>query len=486
MTQTMRVRYAPSPTGHLHIGGARTALFNYLLARKNNGQFIIRFEDTDQSRHVESAEEKQLSGLKWLGLTWDESTDIGGAFGPYRQTERLELYKPCTEQLLSSGHAYECFCTEAELEVEREAQQARGETPKYAGACRELTAEQRAEKRAAGLVPTIRFRVPQNREIVFEDAVRETVRFHTDEIGDFIIVRPDGIPMYNFAVVMDDHQMEISHVIRGEEHLTNTPRQILLYEALGWEAPQFAHISLILNSDRKKMSKRDESIIQFVEQYKELGYLPEAVLNFIVLLGWSPEGEQEMLTLADVEQQFSLDRISKSPAVFDVEKMKWMNNQYLKQAPLSGLVELAIPILQKANLIPSGDLSAEQLAWVEALVGLYQEPMRYVAELPELSAPLFHEQVIFEDEAQVVLAEEQVPTVLAAFQQQVAGIEEWRVELIQQALKTVQKETGAKGKALFMPVRAAVTGQTHGRDLNQTIWLLGKSRVLQRLQALIK
>lgn len=486
MAATMRVRYAPSPTGHLHIGGARTALFNYLLARKNNGQFIIRFEDTDQSRHVDSAEEKQLSGLKWLGLSWEESTDVGGAFGPYRQTERLHLYKPCTEQLLRDGHAYECFCTEQELEAAREAQQARGETPKYSGTCRELTAEQRVAKRAEGLVPTIRFRVPQNREIIFEDAVRETVRFHTDEIGDFIIVRPDGIPMYNFAVVMDDHQMEITHVIRGEEHLTNTPRQILLYEALGWDAPQFAHISLILNSDRKKMSKRDESIIQFVEQYRELGYLPEAVLNFIVLLGWSPEGEQELLTLSEIEQQFSLERISKSPAVFDVEKMKWMNNQYLKQADVNRLVTLAIPILQNAGLISAGELSATQKEWVTVLVGLYQEPMRYLAELPELSAPLFRDDVLFEEEAQTVLGEEQVPAVMVSFVQQLEGIEEWRVELIQQALKNVQKETGAKGKALFMPVRAAVTGQTHGRDLNQTIWLLGRERVVQRLQAFVK
>jgi nondiscriminating glutamyl-tRNA synthetase len=483
MTATLRVRYAPSPTGHLHIGGARTALFNYLLARKLGGQFIIRFEDTDQSRHVEHAEEKQLAGLKWLGLNWDESTDIGGPNGPYRQTERLHLYRPVIEQLLASGDAYECFCSEEELERVREEQQARGETPRYAGTCRHLSEEQKAAHRASGRTPSIRFRVPEDETITFEDSVRGTVSFHTSEIGDFIIVRPDGIPTYNFAVVMDDHQMAITQVIRGEEHLTNTPRQLLIYRALGWEAPQFAHISLILNQDRKKMSKRDESIIQFIEQYRDLGYLPEAVVNFIALLGWSPVGEQELFTLAEITEQFGLDRIAKSPAVFDVEKMKWMNNQYIKQADLARLTELAIPHLQRAGRIPA-ELDEQTTAWVHALVGLYQEPMRAVSEIVELSADFFRDQVTdVEAEAQIVLQEEQVPAVLAAFAAQCEQLMEWDVTAIQASIKSVQKETGAKGKALFMPIRAALTGQTHGRDLNQTIWLLGRERVLARLRA---
>ncbi len=482
MTATMRVRYAPSPTGHLHIGGARTALFNFLLARNSGGQFIIRFEDTDQSRHVEHAEEKQLSGLKWLGVTWDESTDIGGPNGPYRQTERLHLYQPVTKQLMNTGHAYECFCSEEELERVREAQQSRGETPRYAGTCRSLTEHQKQELRDSGRKPTIRFRVPVDRTITFTDAVREDVSFHTSEIGDFIIVRPDGIPMYNFAVVMDDYQMSITHVIRGEEHLTNTPRQILIYEALGWQAPQFAHISLILNQDRKKMSKRDESIIQFIEQYRELGYLPEAVVNFIALLGWSPGGEQELFSLDEIIKAFDMQRISKSPAVFDVEKMKWMNNQYIKLADPDRLTQLAIPYLQTAGHIPAGELDESTYGWVKALVVLYQEPMRAVSEILELSRDFFRQFVQdIEDEATNVLKEEQVPAVLAAIQQQFMSLEVWDVASIQAAIKTVQKETGAKGKALFMPIRAAITGQTHGRDLNQTIWLLGKDRVLNRL-----
>lgn len=482
MSTGLRVRYAPSPTGHLHIGGARTALFNFLLAKNSGGQFIIRFEDTDQSRHVEHAEEKQLSGLKWLGVTWDESTDIGGPNGPYRQTERLHLYRPVVEQLLRDGHAYECFCTEAELEKVREEQQARGETPRYIGTCRHLTDVQKSEHRTGGRNPVIRFRVPEDRTITFQDGVRGEVSFHTSEIGDFIIVRPDGIPMYNFAVVMDDHQMHITNVIRGEEHLTNTPRQILLYEALGWQAPQFAHISLILNQDRKKMSKRDESIIQFIEQYRELGYLPEAVVNFIALLGWSPGGEQELFSLDEMVKLFSMDRISKSPAVFDTEKMKWMNNQYIKSADPDRLTQLAIPFLQDANRIPDGELDAQTYEWVKALVVLNQEPMRAVGEIVDLSADFFRDDVQeIEAEAANVLAEEQVPTVLAAIRSQFVALESWDVPSIQVAIKAVQKETGAKGKALFMPIRAAITGQTHGRDLNQTIWLLGRERVLNRL-----
>lgn len=480
----LRVRYAPSPTGHLHIGGARTALFDYLVARKMGGQFIIRFEDTDQTRHIESGIDNQLDGLRWLGIQWDESVDIGGPYGPYRQTERLELYRPFTDQLLQSGHAYRCYCTEAELEQERAEQEARGETPMYSGKCRHLTAEQEERYRAEGRRPSIRFRVPQDRIIAFDDRIRERVEFETSGIGDFIIVRPDGIPTYNFAVVLDDHLMKINLVIRGEEHLTNTPRQIMIYEALGVEVPEFAHLSLILNQDRKKMSKRDESIIQFVEQYKELGYLPEAVVNFIALLGWAPKGEEEIFSLEELVAQFDLDRVSKSPAVFDMDKLNWMNNLYIKKADPARIVELAIPHLQKAGRLPF-ELTAQQRSWAEDLIRLYQEQLRFVAEIVPLSELFFREEISFEEEAKALLAEEHAPVVLSSFLRQVEQAGEIAAEGWKDLLKAVQKETGYKGKQLFMTVRVALTGQMHGPDLNMTLHLLGRETVMARLKKLL-
>lgn len=484
MNQPLRVRYAPSPTGHLHIGGARTALFDYLLARRHGGAFVVRFEDTDQTRHKESGIEDQLNGLRWLGLEWDESVDIGGPYGPYRQMERLDIYKTYLDQLVQSGHAYHCYCSEADLEQERAEQEARGEMGGYSGKCRNLTPEQIAAYQAEGRKPSIRFRVPEDRIIGFEDKVREHVEFESNGIGDFIIARTDGIPTYNFAVIVDDHLMKINLVIRGEEHLSNTPRQILMYEALGLPVPDFAHLALILNPDRKKMSKRDESIIQFIEQYKELGYLPEAVVNFIALLGWSPGGEEEMFTKEELIAQFDLDRVSKSPAVFDMDKLNWMNNAYLKKAPLSRVVELSMPHLQKAGYI-QGDLDAAGQEWVTALVGLNQERMRFAAEIVELSSIFFKEELVIDEEASAVLKEEHVPVVLASFLTQVEQAEAFTVEAIPALLKQVQKDTGFKGKQLFMSIRSALTGQVHGPDLNVSLYLLGKEKVTSRLRNLL-
>ncbi|MVP02280.1 glutamate--tRNA ligase [Paenibacillus lutrae] len=484
MSTPIRVRYAPSPTGHLHIGGARTALFDYLLARKNGGQFIVRFEDTDQTRHVESGVQNQLDGLSWLGLNWDESVDVGGPYAPYRQMERLDLYRPFIDQLLQDKNAYPCYCSEQEIEQEREEQEARGETPQYSGKCRHLTDEQKAQLEVDGRKPSIRFHVPKDKIISFTDKVREGVEFETNGIGDFIIVRPDGIPTYNFGVVLDDHLMRISLVIRGEEHLTNTPRQIMLYEALKLPLPEFAHLSLILNPDRKKMSKRDESIIQFVQQYNELGYLPEAVVNFIALLGWSPVGEEEMFTLEELVEQFDLDRVSKSPAVFDMDKLNWMNNHYLKKAPLEQVAGLAIPHLQKAGLV-AAEPTEDQLRWATELVGLYQEQLRYAAEIVDLSELFFREQLAFDEEASALLAEEHVPAVLQSFLKQVENAADLEPGNVQKLLKNVQAETGYKGKQLFMSIRVALTGQMHGRDLNMTIHLLGRDKVLARLSSLL-
>jgi len=481
----VRVRFAPSPTGHLHIGGARSALFNYLFARHNDGDFIVRIEDTDRKRNVEDAEQKLIDSLKWLGLEWDESIDKGGEVGPYRCMDRLDIYEKHLKQLVAEGKAYPCYCTEEELEQEREEQKARGEMPRYSGKCRNLTEEQRQAYEAEGRKASLRFKVPAHQQYVVHDHVRGEVTFESDGIGDFVIARPDGIPTYNFAVAVDDHLMGITHVIRGEEHLSNTPRQLMVYEAFGWEAPEFAHVSLILNPNRQKMSKRDESIIQFVEQYKELGYLPEALVNFLVLLGWSPEGEEEIFTKEELIQRFTLERVSKSPAVFDVDKLNWMNNHYLKKIPLDRLASLSIPHLQKAGLLPE-QLSPEQEEWAKHVIALYQEQMAYGAQIVELAELFFTSSLEYNEEEKAVLSEEQVPEVLNAFYNEINNLADYTPETIKASLKSVQKSTGYKGKKLFMPIRVAATGSIHGPDLSQTLFLLGKEKVLQRIEKVLQ
>lgn len=480
MTSTVRVRYAPSPTGHLHIGNARTALFNYLFARSKGGQFIVRIEDTDLKRNIEGGEESQLRFMKWLGIDWDESIDVGGDYGPYRQTERLEIYQRYWQDLLERGLAYKCYCTEEELEQEREEQMARGETPRYSGRHRNLTLAEQQAFEAEGRIPSIRFRVPERKIYAFKDMVKGEVSFETEEMGDFVIVKKDGIPTYNFAVVIDDHLMKISHVLRGDDHISNTPRQLMIYEAFGWEPPMFGHMTLIVNEQRKKLSKRDESIIQFIEQYHDLGYLPEALFNFIALLGWSPQGEEEIFSKDALIDIFDADRLSKSPAVFDTDKLKWMNNHYIKQADPSRIAELAIPHLQKAGKLPAS-LTAEDREWAKRLIALYQEQLTCAADIVELTELFFKPELELDEEAQAVLAEEHVPQVLAAFKGQLEAAQALDSESIKQMIKQVQKDTGFKGKQLFMPIRVAVTGQTHGRDLNETLSLLGKEKLLQRL-----
>jgi nondiscriminating glutamyl-tRNA synthetase len=482
MTQEVRVRYAPSPTGHLHIGNARTALFNYLYARHNGGKFIIRIEDTDAKRNIEGGEESQLRYLKWLGIDWDESIDVGGEYGPYRQSERNDLYKELYDGLLEKGQAYKCYCTEEELEAEREAQQARGEMPRYGGKCRHLTDDDRAKLEAEGRKPSIRFAVPEGRTYKFNDMVKDEVSFESGDFGDWVIVKKDGVPTYNFAVAVDDHYMKISHVLRGDDHISNTPKQMMIYEAFGWEPPKFGHMTLIVNESRKKLSKRDESIIQFIEQYEELGYLPEALFNFIALLGWSPKGEDEIFSKDEFIEMFEADRLSKSPALFDKQKLTWMNNQYVKQLPTEEVVKLALPHLQKAGRLPE-ELSADEREWAERLIALYQEQMSFGAEIVELSAQFFNDDIEYDEEAKTVLSGEQVPEVMTAFRAKLEELESFDPASIKAAIKAVQKETGHKGKNLFMPIRVVTTGQTHGPELQEAISLLGRDKVIRRVSA---
>ncbi len=485
MTNEVRVRYAPSPTGHLHIGNARTALFNYLFARSQGGKFIIRIEDTDIKRNIEGGEESQLTYLKWLGMNWDESIDVGGDYGPYRQTERLDIYREYWQDLLDRGLAYKCYCTEEELEQEREEQIARGENPRYSGKHRDLTDEQRAAFEAEGRVASIRFRVPENKTFTFDDIVKGEISFTTEDTGDFVIVKKDGIPTYNFAVAIDDHLMKISHVLRGEDHISNTPRQLMIYEALNWEAPIFGHMTLIVNENHKKLSKRDESIIQFIEQYDNLGYLPEAMFNFIALLGWSPEGEEEIFSREELTKIFDAKRLSKSPAVFDTHKLSHLNNVYIKNADTDRITALAVPHLQKAGRLPA-ELSEEQQQWAHDLVALYQEQMTAASDIVELSEVFFRTHLQMDHESQLIIGEEHVSAVLSALLEKIKASDEFSPTRAAALIKEVQKETGFKGKQLFMPIRVALTGEMHGRDLNHTIYLLGRDRVIERLASQIK
>lgn len=484
MSNEIRVRYAPSPTGHLHIGNARTALFNYLYARNLGGKFIIRIEDTDKKRNIEGGEQSQLKYLKWLGIDWDESVDVGGEFGPYRQSERNDIYKKYYTELLDRALAYKCYCTEEEIEAEREEQVKNNETPKYSGKCRHLTKEEQEKLEAEGRQPSIRIKVPENVVYEFEDMVKGSVSFESETIGDYVIVKKDGTPTYNFAVAIDDHLMEISHVLRGDDHITNTPKQLMVYDALNWERPVFGHMTLIVNESRKKLSKRDESIIQFIEQYEELGYLPEALFNFITLLGWSPEGEEELFTKDEFINIFDAARLSKSPALFDQNKLAWMNNQYIKKADFNKVIELALPHLVKAGLVKE-NRSSEEDHWVHNLIGLYQEQMSCGADIVSLSTLFFSEEIEYDEEAKEVLSGEQVKAVLSSFKEELDALSEWNADNIKAAIKKVQKATGQKGKNLFMPIRVAATGQTHGPDLPKAIELLGSSKIEKRLLSLI-
>lgn len=477
----IRVRFAPSPTGPFHIGGARSALFNWLLARKMGGKLILRIEDTDLERSTKESEENIKEALKWLGLTWDEGIDVGGENGPYRQTERLDIYHRYTNELLAKGLAYHCYCTDEELEKDRQEQMQKGETPHYTGRCSHLTKEDEAKLIAEGRKPTVRFRVPANQQIVFTDLVRGTVSFESNGVGDFVIVKSDGIPVYNYAVVIDDALMQMTHVIRAEEHLSNTPRQLLIYDALGFKRPEFGHISLILGKDRTKMSKRHGATS--VQQYRDLGYLPEALVNFLALLGWSPVGEQEIFSLEQLIQEFSMDRVAKNPAVFDVDKLNYINATYIKQASPEKVLELALPHLKAAGYV-NDNLTDEKKDWLLEVMAAVKEYLSYGAQVVDHVDIFFNEEAEFEsEEAKEVLLDADIPRVIEVFKEKLSALEMVDAPSVKKVLKSIVKELKLGGKKVYMPVRVAVTGKMHGPDLDQIIPLIGREKVLKRIDA---
>lgn len=486
MSDKIRVRYAPSPTGHLHIGNARTALFNYLFARHTGGDFIIRIEDTDKKRNIEHGEESQLENLKWLNIDWNEGPDKPGEYGPYRQSERDDLYAKYVQQLIEQGDAYYAFDTPEELEQEREAQRQAGIMPHYTGTWRDRTVEEIEQARQEGRPEAIRFRVPEDHTYTFDDIVKGKVSFNSNDIGgDFIIMKNDGSPTYNYAVVVDDHLMEISHVLRGDDHLANTPKQMMIYEALGWQAPIYGHMSLIVNAETgKKLSKRDETILQFIEQYKELGYLPEAMFNFITLLGWSPKGEDEIYSREAFIEMFDPKRLSKSPAKFDNKKLEWINNRYMKAASEEEVAALAIKDLQKAGRI-STNPSEEELEWTRKVVSLYKDEMSYAAEIIPLSEIFFKEQLEIDEKGKEILAEDTAKTVIKEFKDKVEKLDNFTDAEIMAVIKSIQKETGIKGKNLYMPLRVATSGSEHGPAIGLMIEVLGKERTLNHLNQIL-
>ncbi len=473
----MRVRFAPSPTGPLHIGGARSALFNWLLAKHSGGKFILRVEDTDLERSSRESEEDIKESLCWLGLSWDEGIDVGGPHGPYRQTERLDIYREYTQKLLDSGQAYYCYCTDEELEDERQKLAAKGQMPRYMGHCRELTEEQKDEYEAQGRKATVRLRVPPNQDVLVDDLVRGKVVFDSNGIGDFVIVKSDGVPTYNYAVVIDDILMKVTHVVRGEEHLSNTPRQVLVYEAVGAPTPKFGHVSLILGKDRSKMSKRHGATS--VEQYKKNGYLPSGLLNFLVLLGWSPSGEQEIFTLDELVKIFSLDHAAKNPAVFDVDKLNWINAQHIKKLNDEQMYELALPYLMEGGFLLEGKY---ERAWLVKVVATTRDHISCGAEIPQHVAVYFGDGCELEnEEARAVLEEESADEVLRLFEDKVKKAEELTAESVQALLKSVVKDSGLPGKKVYMPIRVAISGQTHGPEMTLLVPLLGGEKILKRL-----
>ena len=481
----VRVRYAPSPTGNLHIGNARTALFNYLFAKHYGGDFILRIEDTDFKRNKEEGERSQLKYMDWLGLDYDEGIGKEKEFGPYRQSERIEIYQKYAEQLLTEDKAYKCYMTAEELEAEREEQIANGLPPRYSGKHAHLTKEEQEQFEKEGRKPSIRIRVPQDRAYSFNDMVKGELSFEGKDFGDFVIVKNDGVATYNFAVAIDDHLMEISHVLRGDDHVSNTPKQLVVYEALGFKPPVFGHMTLIVNENKKKLSKRDETIIQFIEQYDDLGYLPEALFNFITLLGWSPEGEQEIFTREEFVKIFDEKRLSKSPAFFDNNKLTWINNQYIKAQPLERIVNLALPFFVKEGVATQEEVDNNR-AWFEKLISLYQPQMSYGAEIVELTKQFFVEEIKFDKEELEILKQETTVAVFEDFLEKLEVAGDFTSENIKTLIKTIQKDTGVKGKNLFMPIRIASTGSMHGPELNTSLELLGRDRVVARVKSALE
>jgi nondiscriminating glutamyl-tRNA synthetase len=475
----MRLRFAPSPTGQLHVGNARTALFNWLLARGQGGTFIVRIEDTDVERSTRESEQTMLEDLRWMGLDWSEGVEAGGDHGPYRQTERLHIYRAHAVELMSHGHAYYCFCSAQQLEEDRQAALRAGKPPQYVGRCRAIPRDEARRRVENGEQAAIRFRVPdrQGRDVVFNDLVRGEVRFATDVIGDPLIVRSGGVPAYNFAVVIDDALMQITHVVRGEDHISNTPRQLLLYEAFGWTPPIFAHVSLVLGPDHAPLSKRHGATS--VKEFRDRGYLPEALTNYLALLGWSPGEGQELVALEELARRFRIEDVGHSAGVFDIEKLAWVNRHYLKAADPSRLVALSIPYLRAAGWISNP--TSEDLQFLAHVIPAAAASVDRLEQIPPRVA------FVFDYSAERAFDDPTIRTEALASRGVIDALaEELRAspplvdrEAFRAAAGRVKDRCGQKGKALFHPIRLALTGAAEGLELDVAVPAIERGALLQ-------
>ena len=478
----VRVRIAPSPTGALHIGTARSALFNYLFAKNNKGKFVLRIEDTDLERSDLKWTQDIIDGLKWLGIEWDEGPDIGGKFGPYKQTQRLDIYKKYLKKLLEENKAYYCFCTAEELEEKRQEQMNRGVAPKYDGKCSHLSKEI-VEKNLADKKPSvIRFRV-SSKKVKFDDLIRKEVEFDAGLFGDLVIAKDLKTPLYNFAVVVDDFEMQISHVIRGEDHIANTPKQILMQEALGFFTPKYGHLPLILAPDRSKMSKRFGSVA--ITEYKEQGYLPEAIVNFMALLGWNPGTEKEVFSLSQLAKEFSIEKVQKAGAIFNLQRFDFINGFYIREKPIEKLTELCRPYLKEAGLLVEGQVSEDKL---EKIIEVSKTRMKKLSEISELSSFFFQDKLSYDKNLLKwsTMGDEDIKKSLETSEKILSETKEWNLQSLEKVL-VKEAESFNKNKGfLLWPLRVALSGKQFSPSPFEIADILGKEKTLKRIEQAIK
>ncbi|HEX38322.1 MAG TPA: glutamate--tRNA ligase [Candidatus Cloacimonetes bacterium] len=472
----IRVRFAPSPTGFLHVGGLRTALFNYLFARKNNGSFVLRIEDTDRKRYIPGAQENLINTFKQMGLDYDEGPVIGGNFGPYIQSERTEHYQKYAQELIDKGAAYYCFCTEKRLNKLRDEARQRNETVMYDGACRNLSQEEVQKKLADNVPHVVRLKIPKEGTTVFYDVVRERVEVENALVDDQVIIKSDGFPTYHLANVVDDHLMKISHVIRGEEWLISVPKHIFMYESLGWKVPKFVHLPLLLNPDKTKLSKRQGDVA--VEDYLAKGYLPEALINFVAILGWHAKEDRELYTLDELVKVFSLKRISKSGAVFDVEKLNWMNGWYLRNLSLDYIAEKAKSYFEEAGLDVSN---------TEKYLKVVDNARNRSATIPEMitHSEMFYNDLEFSDKHKKITNTEVAKRLYEFWIEKLESTDDLSEEFIKMLIKETTEKLGLKGKDLYFPLRLALFGDVHGPDIPMIVDILGREEVIARLNSIL-
>lgn len=485
MAEKVRTRFAPSPTGYLHVGGARTALYSWLYAKATGGDFIVRVEDTDQARSTEESLKMVLSDLKWLGMDWDEGPEVGGDYGPYKQSERKSIYQEHADRLLKDGRAFHCFCSDEELEAKKEKAMKEGLNPHYDGTCRDLDKADVEKRLAAGEKAVVRFKVPKVEEYIHHDIVRGEVRWPADMVGDFVVIRSNGMPVYNFCCAIDDALMDITHVLRAEEHLNNSLRQIMLYEAFSYPLPKFGHLSIILGEDKKKLSKRHGATS--VHEYKEKGYLQEALNNFLTLLGWSSPKGDEVMSLEEILAQFDIDRFKAASAVFDEAKMKWMNATHLRALPNQELWGRVSEFLKSEGLDPAKEEAWQDIDWQSRALELYKPRMETLKDAIANFTFLSEEKFEISEKGADALTWDSSKAVVEKWKELLSDTNKDFIssEEFGEMQNQVKESCGVKGKHLFMPLRVAAIGVPSGADLTELVPLIPRENLIKRAEKVI-